>query len=114
MLGFDNGVFTTFIKRPNAMLTANKSLPTHEMKVLREAVTDAVVVGLNDLGKEWLTAITTASHLCLFPQDGSSLSGADGVCNTNYGHTPVRGACPAVPEFEASSPHTAPPSHTVR
>ena len=28
--------------------------------------------------------------------------------STNYGHTPVRGACPAVPEFEASSP---PQSH---
>ena len=80
MLGFDNGVFTEFIKRPNAMLTSNKSLPTHAMKLLKEAVTAAVITGLNDLGKEWLTAITTDSHLCPFPHEGNSLSGADGVC----------------------------------
>ena len=80
LLGFDNGVFSSFIKRPNAILTANKSLPEHEMTVLRVAVTDAVIVGLNDLGKEWLTAITTDSHLCPFPHGGISLSGLDGVC----------------------------------
>lgn len=51
------------------------------MTVLRVAVTDAVIVGLNDLGKEWLTAITTDSHLCPFPHGGVSLSGLDGVCN---------------------------------
>ena len=38
-------------------------------------------MGLNDLGKEWLTTITTDSHLCPFPHGGSSLSGVDGVCN---------------------------------
>ena len=80
MLGWNNGCFSDFMKRPNKMLTQNTSLPPHEKLVLKKKVSAAVLIGLSSVGDEWRTMLQAESHTAPFPHDGKSLVPNDSAC----------------------------------
>ena len=78
-LGWNNGAFSQYMSTPNEMLRSNSSLPAVEFKILQKKITLAVQTGLKALGKEWRTMLSTDSHFCPFPHDGTTLAPSDSI-----------------------------------
>jgi hypothetical protein len=71
--GYDNGVFSAFIKPFNDILEENSDLTSKKKHTLQERVTNAISLGLREAGAAFADQFTSNSHLDPFPQNGTSL-----------------------------------------
>ena len=79
--GYDNGVFSAFIKPFNDILEENSDLSPKKKHTLQERVTSAISLGLREAGSAFADQFTSNSHLDPFPQDGASLLPLDSMAS---------------------------------
>ena len=80
--GWDNGVFTDFIKKANAELENAKGLDTDHCARVHAKVNEAVLESLKEAGNKFEACLVTNTHATKMPYKGVRILDAT---NSNYG-----------------------------
>ena len=80
--GWDNGVFTDYIKKANTELENAKGLDKDHCARVYAKVNEAVLEGLKEAGKKFKACLVTNTHTTKMPYKGVCILDAT---NSNYG-----------------------------